>query len=57
MPEYAYFDGRPTRPPTMARARRISRYDAWRILATNVAIDHQWWRRDAEWQMAQSQRA
>ena len=55
MPEYAYFDGRPTRPPTMARARRTSATTPGASLG-NVAIDHQWWRADAEWQMAQSQR-
>lgn len=55
MPEYAYFDGRPYTPTHHGPGKADFRYDAWRILA-NVAIDHQWWRRDAEWQMAQSQR-
>ena len=41
--------------PTTMGPGKADFHDAWRILA-NVAIDHQWWRADAEWQMAQSQR-
>lgn len=51
MPDYSYY--KPT--DRDIGDHKDFRFDAWRVIS-NVALDHVWWTKDAEWQVLQSNR-